>query len=55
MALVWEEVKSRQKTGTDVHPARMSRARVPGGWLVYTWEPSNGNCCLTFYPDPEHQ
>jgi hypothetical protein len=31
------------------------RARVPGGWLIFTWIPGRGGVCgVTFYPDPNH-
>lgn len=31
------------------------RARVPGGWLIFTWTPGrSGVGGVTFYPDPNH-
>ena len=54
MVLTWEEVQSRSKTDKDVYPDRLSRARVPGGWLIYMW--GGGRVAgITFYPDPQHQ
>jgi hypothetical protein len=38
-----------------MYPERISRARVPGGWLVYTWELANNSPALTFVPDPDHR
>jgi hypothetical protein len=40
--LRWEELRSSAQP--------VSRAKVPGGWLVTVT-----GCGLTFYPDPEHQ
>jgi hypothetical protein len=33
--------------------ARLSRARIPGGWLVIVT--SNSGSGLTFYSDPQHK
>ena len=33
--------------------ARVSRAKVPGGWLLVAISNSGGG--FTFYPDPQHQ
>jgi hypothetical protein len=30
------------------------RARVPGGWLIFTYPPGKGLHGVTFYPDPNH-
>lgn len=34
-------------------PARVSRAKIPGGWLLIAIANSGGG--LTFYSDPEHK
>jgi hypothetical protein len=44
--LKWEQVKS--DSSFNVY-----RAKVPGGWLVFTyWSDKSGQ---VFYPDPEHR
>ena len=53
MALVWEELTNQQKTGREAHPGRLSRAKVPGGWLIYVWDASGGTA-IAFYPEPAH-
>jgi hypothetical protein len=35
-------------------PSSLSRAKIPGGWLVYGTT-SGGTALLVFVPDPEHQ
>ncbi len=35
-------------------PSSLSRAKIPGGWLVYGTT-SNDTALLVFVPDPEHQ
>ena len=35
-------------------PASLSRAKVPGGWLVYGTT-SSGTASLVFVPDPNHE
>ena len=37
-------------------PAKYAyRARVPGGWLIFTWTPGrSGLGGVTFYADPNH-
>jgi hypothetical protein len=35
-------------------PASLSRAKIPGGWLVYGTT-SGGAAMIVFVPDPEHQ
>lgn len=35
-------------------PPSLSRAKIPGGWLVYGTT-SGENAMLVFVPDPEHQ
>jgi hypothetical protein len=30
------------------------RARVPGGWLIFTYPEMKGLYGVTFYPDPNH-
>ena len=50
--LVWEGLRS---TGRDLC---ISRAKVPGGWLVYVREDTfdlSPALSLTFYPDSEHK
>ena len=44
VTFVWE----RLKAGSE----RVSRAKLPGGWLIATGDPSARS--LAFYPDPEH-
>jgi hypothetical protein len=34
-------------------PARVNRAKIPGGWLLVVMSNSGGG--VTFYPDPEHK
>jgi hypothetical protein len=34
-------------------PSRVSRARIPGGWLLISTSNAGGGC--TFYPDQEHK
>jgi hypothetical protein len=55
MALKWEELQSEPVASGHMYPERISRARVPGGWLVYTWELANNSPALTFVPDPDHR
>lgn len=55
MGLVWEEVQSVPHAPGDVYPDRLSRAKVPGGWLVFIWSPMNSDQGITFYPDPNHE
>jgi hypothetical protein len=33
--------------------SRVSRAKIPGGWLLVSTSNAGGGC--TFYPDPEHK
>lgn len=56
MALEWEEIESNPKDMDVIYPVRVSRSKVPGGWLVYTWERVSGvgGPAITFYPDPAH-
>jgi hypothetical protein len=35
-------------------PSSLSRAKIPGGWLVYGTT-SGGTALLVFVPDPDHQ
>lgn len=35
-------------------PSSLSRAKIPGGWLVYATTPGDA-ASLVFVPDPEHQ
>jgi hypothetical protein len=35
-------------------PASLSRAKIPGGWLVYGTTPGD-SAVFAFVPDPEHQ
>ena len=35
-------------------PSSLSRAKIPGGWLVYGTT-STGTAVVVFVPDPEHQ
>lgn len=35
-------------------PSSLSRAKIPGGWLVYATTPGDATS-LVFVPDPEHQ
>jgi hypothetical protein len=34
-------------------PARLSRAKIPGGWLLFALTNAGGG--LTFYSDPQHK
>jgi hypothetical protein len=65
MGLVWEEIPTEFKNTLGRPMSAQSvtfRARVPGGWLVWTLmgigagglggSTSGG---LSFYPDPEHK
>lgn len=56
MGLVWEEIRT-QIRAADSSPVKYYtftlRARVPGGWLV--WTTLSEGSGLTFYPDPEHK
>jgi hypothetical protein len=45
--LHWEDLQSDNKL-------TVSRAKVPGGWLVFTRWGSN-LAGMTFYQDPNHQ
>ena len=36
-------------------PAKYAyRARVPGGWLIFSYTQGHGLSGVTFYPDPNH-
>lgn len=54
MPLVWELVE-HTKSHVLAGPAAVSRAKVPGGWLM--WLDSHhgsGASGVTFIPDPQH-
>lgn len=42
-----------EKLDIGALPARVSRAKIPGGWLLIVTSNSGGG--LTFYPDPQHK
>jgi len=42
-----------EKLDVDALSARVSRARIPGGWLLIATSSSGGG--VTFYPDPQHK
>jgi len=42
-----------EKLDVDAIPARVSRAKIPGGWLLISTSSSGGG--VTFYPDPQHK
>ncbi len=48
MALQWQEVNCLSDMSLSTY-----RAKVPGGWLVWTGRYDQGG--LTFYPDPNHE
>jgi hypothetical protein len=43
-----------KKLGYAPTPSSLSRAKIPGGWLVYATT-SGDAASLVFVPDPEHQ
>lgn len=49
--VVWEHVHSDKNDNIEAYPHQLGRAKVPGGWLVYTMDPA---VALTFVPDPTH-
>ena len=62
--LSWEAVPSSSTEDTPTFPENVSRARVPGGWLVYTEEifydeeedvESVVATGLVFVPDAKHE
>jgi hypothetical protein len=44
VTFVWEKLRAGRE--------RVSRAKLPGGWLIATGEGSTRS--ITFYPDPDH-
>ncbi len=51
-ALILEELNLEYE---GEKPAKYAyRARVPGGWLIFTYPPGKGLYGVTFYPDPNH-
>ena len=52
-SLLFTILNPRTQTFAPV-PSSMSRAKIPGGWLVYGTS-SNDVSLLVFVPDPEHQ
>jgi hypothetical protein len=46
--VIWEELESAGGL------LAVRRAKVPGGWLVYTSNGYHHHGGLTFYPDPDH-
>jgi hypothetical protein len=47
-----EELNARYE---GKEPAKyVYRARVPGGWLIFTYPEMKGLYGVTFYPDPNH-
>ena len=42
-----------EKLDVDIVSSRISRAKLPGGWLLLSTSNSGGG--VTFYPDPEHK
>ncbi len=43
------------KYGDEQSAKYAYRARVAGGWLIFTWTPGKGGLGgVTFYPDPDH-
>jgi len=58
MALVWEELDSKQKDAkgkivSDGLTMKTWRAKIPGGWLV-RWAFGVNAAGPTFVPDPQH-
>jgi hypothetical protein len=46
---------SRDTSYEGKQPAKhVYRARVPGGWLIFTYPEMKGLYGVTFYPDPNH-
>jgi len=56
VTLDWEKVNDKiSESGRMDHGLAISRAKVPGGWLVREVMPGmQGGCSLTFLPDPKH-
>jgi hypothetical protein len=42
-----------EKLELNTANVRLSRAKIPGGWLLLAASNSGGG--LTFYPDPQHK
>ena len=56
--LSWEAVQSSNAGNAPAFPTNVSRARVPGGWLVYSEEEvedEKGWNALAFVPDSKHE
>lgn len=60
MAILWELLETQWTNAS--FPMEVSRARVPGGWLVAVHAkanplvtPSEIATSVTFYPDPGHE
>jgi hypothetical protein len=51
--LKWEEIES-ECDGGGGSPDCVSKAKVPGGWLVSSWS-SDGGSGITFVPDLGHK
>ena len=43
-----------RKHGYAPTPSSLSRAKIPGGWLLYATTPGDA-ASIVFVPDPEHQ
>ena len=54
--LLWEQVVSSESVSGNPLPRSVTRARVPGGWLVYV-ELLGGvyPVALTYVPDPKNE
>jgi hypothetical protein len=56
--LSWEEILSSNAGDAPTFPKNVSRAKVPGGWLVYTEEEYDEEVvsnALAFVPDGKHE
>jgi hypothetical protein len=52
-ALHLEQLNPKYEDGKSAKYAY--RARIAGGWLIFTYTPGRGGLCgVTFYPDPDH-
>ena len=53
-SITWERLGSWGENA-EFYPDKMSRAKIPGGWLVFAKDPIVENAIgLTFVPDPTH-